>query len=383
MTTSPTDRSIVAELENCKCKPEQEEATYRSVNMTLQQNLDGLLKQVFLQNPRWKRHLAVRGGVEKNPIYNQGLTLGKKSWHRRHHLGREKEEEEEVIKKDDEDVSRNPSSQRRKPREVRTTRHLRDQLRERGEPKLRRKVGLGSNLRKDHLECLGQKFQPSTICYLNSSLQSLLTLEDFKRHRAPGADHFIREHHSSDAHLETHLLATFKKVVVCGSQSSGTQQKDASICLLTSVLEQMRYWGPQAAGAAYNFSQHHQPYWRTTRSGRADPDVGQVEVTDRAGSLYNDAVVTTTSGVSVCDRAEIPHPVSTRQPGGLDDRSTQGHWTEKRTDEDRPGAGWTRERTNHAGRDWSWRTRQSPQGRGSPESQVPKASEGVFLAIVA
>lgn len=34
-----------------------------------------------------------------------------------------------------------------------------------------------------------------------------------------------------------------------------------------------------------------------------DPDVGQVEVTDR-WFTYNDAVVTTTSGASVCDRRQ-------------------------------------------------------------------------------
>ncbi|XP_018529131.1 ubiquitin carboxyl-terminal hydrolase 37 [Lates calcarifer] len=119
--------------------------------------------------------------------------------------------------------------------------------------------GTRKKLRKDHLKCLGFP-NPAQICYLNSSLQSLLTLEDFVKdieHQeqvwslVPEAAILrsffnIREHHfSSDAQQKLRLLATFKKVVALWApEFEDLQQKDAHE-FLTSVLEQMRYWGPQ------------------------------------------------------------------------------------------------------------------------------------------
>ncbi|XP_045900911.1 BEN domain-containing protein 5-like [Micropterus dolomieu] len=48
-----------AELENCKCELEQELTTYRNSNLTLQQNLDELLKQVFSQKSVTSQHCVI------------------------------------------------------------------------------------------------------------------------------------------------------------------------------------------------------------------------------------------------------------------------------------------------------------------------------------
>ncbi|XP_018521248.2 ubiquitin carboxyl-terminal hydrolase 26 isoform X2 [Lates calcarifer] len=114
-------------------------------------------------------------------------------------------------------------------------------------------------LRSEHIKCLGFP-NPAQICYINSSLQSLLTLEDFVTaisHQEqvwsliPEAAVLrtfknISEHHfSGDAQEKLRLLAAFKRAVALWAPEFGDhQQKDAHE-FLTAVLEQMRYWGPQ------------------------------------------------------------------------------------------------------------------------------------------
>ncbi|XP_018549315.1 ubiquitin carboxyl-terminal hydrolase 37 isoform X2 [Lates calcarifer] len=114
-------------------------------------------------------------------------------------------------------------------------------------------------LRSDHIKCLGFP-NPAQICYINSSLQSLLTLEDFVTaisHQEqvwsliPEAAVLrtfknISEHHfSSDAQEKLRLLAAFKRAVALWAPEFGDhQQKDAHE-FLTVVFDQIRYWGPQ------------------------------------------------------------------------------------------------------------------------------------------
>ncbi|GLD62632.1 ubiquitin carboxyl-terminal hydrolase 37-like isoform X2 [Lates japonicus] len=114
-------------------------------------------------------------------------------------------------------------------------------------------------LRSEHIKCLGFP-NPAQICYINSSLQSLLTLEDFVTaisHQEqvwsliPEAAVLrtfknISEHHfSGDAQEKLRLLAAFKRAVALWAPEFGDhQQKDAHE-FLTAVLDQIRYWGPQ------------------------------------------------------------------------------------------------------------------------------------------
>ncbi|XP_044073895.1 ubiquitin carboxyl-terminal hydrolase 37-like isoform X2 [Siniperca chuatsi] len=106
---------------------------------------------------------------------------------------------------------------------------------------------------------------PAQICYMNSCLQSLLTLEDFVR-AISGQEQvwsLIPEatlmrsfmdikgsHLSSDARHKINLLDAFKKAVsVWAPEFQDLHQKDAHE-FLTSVLEQMRCLGPRLQGMA-------------------------------------------------------------------------------------------------------------------------------------
>ncbi|XP_018516282.1 ubiquitin carboxyl-terminal hydrolase 37 isoform X2 [Lates calcarifer] len=145
-------------------------------------------------------------------------------------------------------------------------------------------------LRSEHIKCLGFP-NPAQICYINSSLQSLLTLEDFVTaisHQEqvwsliPEAAvlrtfNNISEHHfSGDAQEKLRLLAAFKRAVALWAPEFGDHQQKVSeqiqwcvvssdsfsfklcttvlcVCVylqdahefLTAVLDQIRYWGPQ------------------------------------------------------------------------------------------------------------------------------------------
>ncbi|KAI3368751.1 hypothetical protein L3Q82_025740, partial [Scortum barcoo] len=113
--------------------------------------------------------------------------------------------------------------------------------------------------RQQQMKCLGFP-NPAQICYLNSCLQSLLTLEDFVKAIAeqeqvwsliPEAAimrTFVdinRSHLSSDERHKIWLLAAFKGAIsVWAPEFQDLHQKDAHE-FLTAVLEQMRYLGPE------------------------------------------------------------------------------------------------------------------------------------------
>ncbi|KAK9541597.1 hypothetical protein VZT92_001629 [Zoarces viviparus] len=113
-----------------------------------------------------------------------------------------------------------------------------------------------------NIQCLGFP-NPGQICYINSCLQSLLTLEDFVRaisyqehlwNLIPEAAlmrsfmDIKRSHLSDDAHLKISLLAAFKNTI-WSPEFQDLQQKDAHE-LLTSVLEQMRWLSPMLQAIA-------------------------------------------------------------------------------------------------------------------------------------
>ncbi|GLD54953.1 ubiquitin carboxyl-terminal hydrolase 37-like protein [Lates japonicus] len=86
---------------------------------------------------------------------------------------------------------------------------------------------------KDQLECLGLP-NPAQICYLNSSLQSLLTLEDFCKKTSS-----TREQVWSLV-PEVMILRWWLR-----APELGTSNRKMPTSSLTSVPEQMRYWGLQ------------------------------------------------------------------------------------------------------------------------------------------
>ncbi|KAE8301090.1 hypothetical protein D5F01_LYC01246 [Larimichthys crocea] len=106
---------------------------------------------------------------------------------------------------------------------------------------------------------------PAQFCYMNSCLQSLLTLEDFvgafrSQEQVWSSDPEaalirafmdIRESHlSPDAHRKIRLLVAFKEAVsVWAPEFQDFDQKDAHE-FLTSVLDQMRSLCPQLQAAA-------------------------------------------------------------------------------------------------------------------------------------
>ncbi|XP_071349293.1 ubiquitin carboxyl-terminal hydrolase 37-like isoform X2 [Trachinotus anak] len=114
-------------------------------------------------------------------------------------------------------------------------------------------------LRHQQFCCLGLP-NPVQICYMNSCLQSLLTLEDFIRDLdqqeqvwSLDPDSTIikalmdisRSHFSVDRHHKLCLLAAFKKAVsLWNPEFKDLHQKDAHE-FLTSVLDQMRCLGQQ------------------------------------------------------------------------------------------------------------------------------------------
>ncbi|XP_071330085.1 ubiquitin carboxyl-terminal hydrolase 37-like isoform X1 [Trachinotus anak] len=149
---------------------------------------------------------------------------------------------------------------------------LKDQSEKEGRPKddsvpedqpkkKKKKVPVTNNktLRQQQIHCLGFP-NPAQFCYINSCLQSLLTLEDFVRDISQqeqvwslipeGAimrslTDISGSHFSTDVRHKTRLLSTFKKAVSLWNQEfEDLHQKDAHE-FLTAVLQQVRCLGLQ------------------------------------------------------------------------------------------------------------------------------------------